>query len=133
MALNSVNPVSSNTNPAAQINQQDFLKLLLAQLNAQNPLKPMDNTAFVAQLAQFSQLQQTQEMTANLNQMLAVQTATQTFALLGRNVAVQSDTSFALGEVTDISFSGNAPLLTVRPSTGSDLTGVGLNQIFNVR
>ena len=40
------------------IGLQDFLKILLTQLTYQDPLKPQDGSAFVAQLAQFSNLEQ---------------------------------------------------------------------------
>jgi len=133
MALNSVSTVSSAANAQAHINQQDFLKILLTQLNAQDPLKPMDNTAFVAQLAQFSQLAQTQELSANINQLLAVQTAVQSVSLLGHTVSVASGGNVATGSVTDISVSGNAPVLTVHPASGTDLTGVALKQVFDIR
>lgn len=130
MALNSVSTVSSTPN---SINQQDFLKILLTQLNSQNPLKPMDNTTFVTQLAQFSQLQQTQELSAAVKQLLAVQTATETMSLLGRTVGVLNGSSIASGSVTNISLYGNDPLLTIHPTSGSDLTGVALNQVLSIR
>lgn len=134
MALNSISTVSATANSqSAQINQQDFLRILLSQLNAQNPLKPMDNTAFVAQLAQFSQLAQTQEMSTDIKQLLAVQTATQSVSLLGRTVSVLQGASLTAGEVTDISVIGDAPVLTVHPATGADLTGVALKQIFDIK
>ncbi|WP_374358251.1 flagellar hook assembly protein FlgD [Chitinimonas sp.] len=133
MALNSVTPVSSANRQAGNISQQDFLRILLTQLTAQDPLKPMDNSAFVAQLAQFSQLAQTQEMSASLNQLLAVQTGTQSVDLLGRTVSVFSGNNFATGKITDVSVSGNAPSFTVHPATGQDLTGITVNQIFDIR
>ncbi|MFZ6659034.1 flagellar hook assembly protein FlgD [Undibacterium sp. TJN19] len=132
MALNSIAAVSSTANQS-HINQQDFLKILLTQLNAQDPLKPMDNTAFVAQLAQFSQLAQTQEMSANISQLLAVQTAVQSVGLLGHIVSVTNNGSTATGTVTDISVSGNAPVLTIHPTTGADISGVALKQVFDIR
>lgn len=130
MPLNSVSTVSSTPN---SINQQDFLKILLTQLNSQNPLKPMDNTAFVAQLAQFSQLQQTQELSATVKQLLSVQTGAQSMNLLGLTVGVLNGNSIASGTVTDISLFGNEPVLTVHPATGPDITGVALNQVIDIR
>jgi flagellar basal-body rod modification protein FlgD len=51
------NKTSSATLSAANMGKQDFLKLFTAQLNNQDPLDPVKNEAFVAQLAQFSQLE----------------------------------------------------------------------------
>lgn len=131
MALDSIAPLATSTNNT--INQQDFLRILMTQLNAQNPLKPMDNTTFVAQLAQFSQLEQTQQMVGGLNQLLAVNTATQTVALLGKTVDVNTNGSLSTGQVTGMSVSGTTPTLTVHPTTGSDLTGVARKNITNIR
>lgn len=47
------------TGAAQQLGKNEFLKLLVAQLQNQDPLKPQDNSAFVAELAQFSNLEQT--------------------------------------------------------------------------
>lgn len=133
MALDSVAPVTTANNQAGQINQQDFLRILLTQLTAQDPLKPMDNTAFVTQLAQFSQLEQAQEMSANLGQLLSVQTATQTVGLLGHTVQVTNGFGTVSGQVTDISLNGDTPVVTVHPDSGTDLTGVDLSRIVDIR
>lgn len=131
MALDSIPPAATSSN--SHINQQDFLRILLTQLNAQNPLKPMDNTAFVAQLAQFSQLEQTQQMVGGINQLVAVNTASQTVALLGKSVDVNSNGVFTSGQVTGMSVSGSTPTVTVRPAIGPDATGVARKNIFNIR
>jgi flagellar basal-body rod modification protein FlgD len=54
---NSADPLSSALGGKPTLGEQDFLKLLVAQLKNQDPLAPQDNTQFVAQLAQFSSLQ----------------------------------------------------------------------------
>jgi flagellar basal-body rod modification protein FlgD len=131
MSLDSVTPVNTATNN--HINQQDFLRILLTQLNAQNPLKPMDNGAFVAQLAQFSQLESAQQTASSLNQLVALQTATQSVALLGKSVDVLGSTGFTSGQVTGLSVSGTTPTLTVHPASGADVTGVARGSIFNIR
>lgn len=131
MALDSIPPVASSTSNS--INQQDFLRILLTQLNAQNPLKPMDNSAFVAQLAQFSQLEQTQQMVGGLNQLVAVNTASQSIALIGKTVDVNTGGTFSSGVVTSVLVSGTAPTLTIHPLSGPDVTGVQRKNISNIR
>jgi flagellar basal-body rod modification protein FlgD len=133
VALDPVTNTTGNANlQAAGISQQDFLQILLTQLTQQDPLKPMDNTAFVAQLAQFSQLEQTQTLSDTVTTSLATQTASQAVALLGTTVTVSSTSSggsSTSGQVTSIDFSGNAPLLTITPTSGQPLTGVAMSQI----
>ena len=58
-------PVSSGT--AGLANENTFLKLLVAQLKNQDPLNPQDGTQFVAQLAQFSGLEQSIQMRQDLD------------------------------------------------------------------
>ena len=62
--MGSISPVSSligETDPTglgSQLGRSDFLRLLMAQVNNQNPLEPMQNSEFVSQLTQFSSLEQ---------------------------------------------------------------------------
>jgi flagellar basal-body rod modification protein FlgD len=74
-------PIASNSNPAPApppsstgtaglpaANEQMFLQLLVTQLKNQDPTNPVDGTQFVAQLAQFSQLEQMINMNSSLQQ-----------------------------------------------------------------
>jgi flagellar basal-body rod modification protein FlgD len=51
-------PTTTEADSRASIGQQDFLRMLIAQLENQDPLEPQDGTEFTAQLAQFSSLEQ---------------------------------------------------------------------------
>lgn len=83
-------PAPEATGPR-QLGQGDFLKLLVTQLKNQDPLNPTNNTEFVAQLAQFSQLEQSAKQAQLLQQSLDAQAASLQFTLLpmiGRTVTV---------------------------------------------
>lgn len=56
------------------LNKDDFLKLLITQLRHQNPLEPMDNKEYIAQLAQFSSLEQMQNLNLQLANLSAIST-----------------------------------------------------------
>ena len=74
-----------------ELGQGDFLKLLVTQLKHQDPLNPTNNTEFVAQLAQFSQLEQSVNQAQLMQQNLDAQAASFQFTLLpmvGRRVGL---------------------------------------------
>ena len=64
-ALNPATTKTTAIDPLA--NKQVFLNLLVAQLKHQDPLQPQDGVQFITQLAQFSQLEQSTQMTADLD------------------------------------------------------------------
>ena len=120
-------------NPSAKIGIEDFLRILTTQLNYQDPLKPMDNTAFVAQLAQFTSLQENQQTNDKLDNLLNIQSAAQSVGLIGRTVDVSASGAKQTGQVTGLDFSSGQPQLTISVSGGQALTGVSLANISNVR
>ncbi len=97
---------AASTDKTKQLGKQDFLKLLMAQLQNQDPMKPMDDTQMVAQMAQFSALEATQSLQHTLQTSSNNQTIAQAGALIGKYVqADQSDGSTATGAVTGVNFS----------------------------
>ena len=79
---------------AGALGKEEFLALLTAQLRNQNPLEPMQNEAFVAQLAQFSSLEQMQNVNSNLGaSLLLTQSVNNSLAttLIGREVEGRGD------------------------------------------
>lgn len=91
----------------SSLNQADYLKLFMQELTYQDPLKPMDNKEFMAQMAQFSALQVAQENKELLGQLLGMTSANQALALLGRTVRVRN--AGESGEVRNVTFSDNEP------------------------
>src|SRR5664279_3863637 len=57
-AFTAANPPAATPTAKKSLTEQDFLQLLATQMQNQDPLKPMDDTAYLAQLAQFTSLQQ---------------------------------------------------------------------------
>jgi len=89
------NKPSAATNSAAELqdNYNSFLKLLTAQISNQDPLKPVDSTQFVSQLAQLTQVEQSISTNANLESirgMLSSVGAMSDLQLIGRDVLVPS-------------------------------------------
>lgn len=115
------------------IDQEDFIKLFLAQLQFQDPLEPVDNREFLAQLAQFSALEQSRQTSQNTNDLLSMQATTQAIALLNRQVDVQGLGLPTSGTVTAVQFTSNGPQLSVRSATGQVTTGIFLSQVSLVK
>jgi flagellar basal-body rod modification protein FlgD len=130
-------PVSSATSPTAQsafgLDFQSLLSIILTELTYQDPLKPVDNFEFVSQLAQFSQLQQSQTLNDQITSLLAAQGATQATGLLGKTVDVLGGTSPVSGQVTAVSFTTGQPLITITTSDDQTITNISIADISQVR
>jgi len=113
--------------PNQTLNQDQFLKLLLAQLKHQDPLNPVDNTQFIAQLAQFSQLEQTKQMSSALSKFVDQQNVSNNSSLVGlvgrRVSAVGSSVVLSPGTAAPLSYSlaGEAAAVTVQVSTATGI------------
>jgi flagellar basal-body rod modification protein FlgD len=96
------------------LDQEDFLRLLIAQMSSQDPMNPMSNEDFIAQMAQFSTLQETQTMGNNIAQLRSEQQLLQAYALLGKTVALQADDSTTVsGVVSGVRITNGAPQIVV--------------------
>ena len=104
-AAASTSASSAPVDKTHQLGKQDFLKLLMAQLQNQDPMKPMDDTQMIAQMAQFSALEATQQLQQTIQQSTNVQTIFQAGALIGKYIqANQSDGTSTTGSVTGVDF-----------------------------
>ncbi len=134
--VESIGAVIENQNLAtdrAGLAQEDFLQVLLTQLTFQDPLEPLDNSEFLAQFAQLTNLAQTQQQNERLDALLTFQSSTQAVGLLGRTVEVQTEAGTSVGDVTAIAFEDGLPVMTIEESGGSFITDVTLGQIRLVR
>lgn len=94
-----------------------FLNLLMTQLRYQNPLEPVKDQDFIAQMAQFSSLEQMQNLTRTMELFLLEQRFTnlmaQATSLLGRKVEVNDGEKAATGTVEAIKMIDGVPYLVV--------------------
>ena len=87
-------PVQTAANRPDELGQDDFMTLMVAQLQNQDPTKPMDNMQFLAQIAQFgtvSGIQELQGSFSGLSSALYASQALQASNLVGRDVVTQSN------------------------------------------
>lgn len=127
-----IGAITSGSLQSAGIGMEDFLKILMTQLTYQDPLKPMDNQQFMAQMAQFTTLEQTQQLNEKTQQLITNQAALQSVGLIGHAVDFTTASGQVSGRVTALSLSGETPLLTVTVN-GSEIQNVSLSQITAVR
>lgn len=115
------------------LNQDDFIKLFLTQLTFQDPLEPVDNREFLAQMAQFANLEQARVTNENTNNLVIMNATSQALGLLGRQVAVDSSSGSVIGTVSSIAFSASGPLLTITKADGAVIPSVRLSQVSLVK
>ncbi|AHE55645.1 flagellar hook assembly protein FlgD [Sphingomonas sanxanigenens] len=133
MALSPVSAGGTSAQNAFGLDFQSLLRIILTQLTYQDPLKPIDNYQFVSQLAQFSQLQQSQTLNDQMTSLLAAQAATQATSLLGRTVDVTANASTISGTVQSVSFSTGQPLVTIKTASGDTISNLSIANISQVR
>lgn len=117
----STGKVSGSAN--GQMGKSDFLKMLTTQMRYQDPLNPMDNTQMVAQMAQFSQLEQMLNMTSAF-------TGLQSVSMLGRTIkATGVDGTLITGVVQTVNVNQDTPVLIL--ADGSIVALKDVQQVTN--
>ncbi len=106
----------ATTSVASQsLGKDDFLQLLVTQMQHQDPMKPMDDTAFIAQLAQFSSLEQMQNMNSELGSLSTAQQGSGSIAYIGHTITAQDPavgTNYN-GVVNAVVYQNGSPMLLV--------------------
>lgn len=95
-----------------ELDKDDFLKILITQLQHQDPTNPMEDREFIAQMAQFSSLEQMTNMASNFGKLSGVLASSEAQALLGKTVDVQDGAQAVTGRVEQI-VRGQYPMVMV--------------------
>jgi flagellar basal-body rod modification protein FlgD len=133
MTIGAIGPATAAASPGSSLGLEDFMKILLTQLTYQDPLKPMDNQEFMAQMAQFTTLEQSQRLNDRVQQLVDDQAALQSVGLIGRTVEITTSSGNRTGTVSALSLGGASPLLTLALAGGAVLPDISLSQLVSVR
>jgi flagellar basal-body rod modification protein FlgD len=114
------------TNPKSELGKNAFLQLMVAQLQAQNPLEPSNGTEYISELAQFSQLEQTTNLAQSSSQSVTAQRVAQAVGLIGHTVSYTDPSTGATqsGAVQSAEITPEGATLTIEGTPGIELAGV---------
>jgi flagellar basal-body rod modification protein FlgD len=108
---------STPENPGSILGQNDFLKLMIAQLQAQDPLQPANTNEYVSELAQFTQVEQTTNLAGSSELSGAVQ-------LIGHTVTYNNGAGAIVKGVVQSVQAGSPPTVTVEGVAGVKVASV---------
>jgi flagellar basal-body rod modification protein FlgD len=122
--VSGLNGTTGSSKITQELGKDEFLKILVAELQNQDPTNPMDNKDFITQMAQFSTLEQMQNMTESLQKYLEAQSGindssiiTQSATLIGKNVLAEVDGTEVEGQVDSIFIKDSAPYAVIGENT----------------
>lgn len=118
------------TKGKSTLDSSDFMKLLATQMANQDPMNPMEDTAFVAQMASFTSLEQTNNLVTNSSAMLWNQSVITANSCLGKEVTVTDDAAESgsvTGTVTGVDYTDSE----VRIKIGDTYYGISAIQSVN--
>jgi len=120
-SISAADPAQTAAAANQNLTQANFLQLLVTQMSSQDPLNPQSDTAFAAQLAQFSALQQSQEMEQNMSVL-------QANSMLGESVTVapKDGSPSVSGLVSAVQIQSGTPVITINGQS------YNLNQITSI-
>ena len=113
-------------NPNSDLDKNAFLQLLITQMRFQDPLNPVDDKEFLAQMAQFSALEQMQNMNAT-------NAKSQAFSMIGKNIVAQVYNPLTytieevIGQVTSAIIKNGEPMLVVN---GRDVLVTDVSEVY---
>lgn len=123
----SYDQIGATTERDDALGKDDFLKLLVMQLKNQDPLEPLKNQDFIAQLAQFNSLEQMINLNTSFDRMLLLQTLNGASSFIGNEVSwFDADGNAQSGVVDSVSVLDGTPTLIVGDSM------INLSDIFAI-
>lgn len=120
---------SNNSTGSSSLGKDDFLKILITQLQNQDPTSPMDDKEFIAQMAQFSSLEQMQNLNTSMTNLISLQTQSNLISygqFMGQEVnwsKVETDeegnstTTSGVGKVSSIAYTEDSVVFTLEDGT----------------
>lgn len=109
--------------PLKSLDKDAFLQLFVEQLKNQDPMNPQDSSAFIAQIAQFSMLEQLTNISKELSQIKLAQEMGEASTLLGKQVTVQTSEGEVAGQVEKVTLTGADVQIFINGK------GYGMNQV----
>ena len=112
-AVNTYNKslVQNGRQTSNELGKDDFLKLLITQLSNQDPTSPMENTEFIAQMAQFSSLEQMTNMSSSFSKMASFINSSEAASTLGKTVELNIGEASVTGVVEGATRGENPQIL----------------------
>jgi len=131
--MNSYVTGAAQRTPNPELDSDDFLLLLVAQMQNQDPLSPMDQQSFMGELAQFNSLQQQVDLNDAFLHFMQFQELTQATSMIGKEVValvsnVAGDVVSAEGTVTEVYFTSTGAYLLLE-----DGSEVSIQDVVNVK
>ncbi|MEQ8187005.1 MAG: flagellar hook capping FlgD N-terminal domain-containing protein [Candidatus Eremiobacterota bacterium] len=97
-----------------ELGKDQFLELLIKQLQNQDPLSPTDNTEFIAQLAQFSSLEQMNNLNSSFEKLMSFQMVNQAASFIDKTVVIKDDSGNEVtGTVEKVVMQDGSPKIVV--------------------
>jgi flagellar basal-body rod modification protein FlgD len=103
---------TGKTTPGGELGKDDFLKILITQLSHQDPTQPMQDKDFIAQMAQFSSLEQITNMSQGMAKVASLLSRGQALGMLGSVVDISEGGATVTGLVEEVT-GGDFPQILV--------------------
>lgn len=115
------------------VGKDDFLKLLVTQLRFQDPMNPMEDKEFIAQMAQFNALEEMQKLNRNFSAQNDFAQLSQASSLIGKTVAIKTESEHFAGKIVEVRRVDGELKVMVKPLEGDEpAQPYGLDKIEQV-